>query len=131
MFHLAQSATPPPAVLIQWFQAMMYFIGCAGGVLGCLVAIKSLRRPHAAPVTVSPQPLEVKPHAAFATVAQLEDIEKQAHGRMNRERAEMKERIDSVEGKLDRNTELTAAMRGEVKLINQQLAQVLQKLLSQ
>lgn len=133
---LAQAA-PDPAFLASWISVLMYLIGCAAGLVGLLVGLKTLRRPAPAPM---PQPLEVREHAAYATAGQVEMVKTELHGRIKRERIEINEQIarveqaaaersDKLDDKLDRNTELTAATRGEVKLMNQQLAQVLTKLL--
>lgn len=68
---------------------------------------------EASPVSVQ-QPLVVQHHTEFATITALAQVEREAHGRMNRERQEMKERMDKIEGKLD---EQTKEINGRIDLI--------------
>lgn len=86
--------------------------------------------------TIKGQPVEVKKHAGIVTREEWADADLKVHGRIKRERAELDariarveevaaERADKLEGKIDANTSLTAAMSGEVKQINQNVGLVL------
>lgn len=68
------------------------------------------------------QPLIVQPHTEYATAAALKQVEKEAHGRMSRERDETNARIEKIDAKLDANTAMTSEMRGEVRQMNQNVS---------
>lgn len=78
------------------------------------------------------QPLVVTPHAELATRTALDQVEREAHGRIKRERDEInheirrvensaEKRTDKLEVKIEENTTLTAKMSGQVEQMNQNI----------
>lgn len=127
---LAQIA-PPPDGVEAWLKVLFWL---AGGLVAIAAAIRILTGKNGVR-QISPQPLEVKEHATVVTIDQLETVKKEAHGRMNRERAEIdanirrveeaaQSRSEKIEGKIDENTRMTATMSGQVTQMNQQLHQL-------
>lgn len=130
---LAQSpaATPPADALKSFLEVAFYLVG---GLTACVVLWKHLTG-KSGETRITPTPLEVKEHTQFATSDELARVEKQAHGRMNREREESDrkteavaktaaDRADKLEKKIDDNTALTATTAGIVKQLNQNVAQL-------
>lgn len=131
MFSLLAQIAPPPAGVEAWLKVLFWL---AAGVVAIAGAIRILAG-KSGDRQISPQPLEVKEHASVVTIDQLETVKKEAHGRMNRERAEIDanirrveeaadKRSENIERKIDENTKLTATMSGQVTQMNQQLHQL-------
>jgi len=110
---IAQSA---PETIKPWLENFFWLAGGIAAVLGCFVAVQSLREP---PAESPPQPFEVKPHTAYAT---KEDL-KLAHGRIARERGEVDAAIAELRADLRASTDKLAnsvnALRLEIKADNQ------------
>lgn len=120
----------PPAHFDAWIASAFYVVGL---ITSMVVLYKHLRPEPEQAVRVSPQPLEVKPAADYATRDDLQKVDVAAHGRMKRERVEINdqmqrledrlgESIQTLDEKITRNTELTAVTRGEVNLLNSNVA---------
>lgn len=86
MILLAQSA--PDAAALKSFLEVFFYL--AGSATALLVGWKKLKEKPAAEL---PSPLVVKGHVDFATREEL----RQAHGRMNREKAESDARFARIE----------------------------------
>lgn len=124
---LAQAA---PVALTPWLEVFFWLVGGFGAVLGCLVAIKSLRTTPAAP----PQPFKVE--AADKFVSHVEFVELKADVEQIRQDVqdgfrtlgdERRTSVGNLHGKIDSTNEKVDEMRGEMRLLNQQLQQLLQR----
>jgi hypothetical protein len=130
MLFLAQ--IEPPAGFSAFASSFMYIVVS----LAAIVGLWQMLRPKGTDKTeLAGQPIEVRENAGHATRSDLE----QTHGRITRERKEIdnaisvvrdeaRQRAEKLEGKLDRNTELTGEMRGEVRQMNQTLSSLAQTL---
>jgi hypothetical protein len=101
MLSILAQVEPPPAVLAQWIQVLMYLGGFACTLIGGAVGVKMLR----AKETATPQPFVVTAHQDSATQQQLKEV----HGRIARERLEIDKAIEerrqetqAVNARLDR-----------------------------
>jgi hypothetical protein len=128
---LAELPAPDSTQAVGWL--VVTFFGIMGGLYYTLAVIDKFRGKK--PTEIA-QPLSVKAHDTGVTRQEWSDADTKVHGRIKRERAEIDERIarvedeardraDKLEAKIDKNTELTAAMRGETKQINQNVGLIL------
>ncbi len=126
LLQLAQ--IEPPKGFNDFLSAIMYSIGIVAGIIG----IFKMLRPGKFKALLSGQPIEIK--HSIGTVSR--DELKQVHGRIERERKEIDEKIkitnarmDSLDQNLRTNTTMTSEMSGVVRHMDQQL-QALNKTLN-
>ncbi|MFA6289928.1 MAG: hypothetical protein WC661_21300 [Opitutaceae bacterium] len=110
---LAQVTADPSAQAIKdWLGVALYILGVIAAVLVVLVYWKQLREKP----SETPQPFEVKQHQSWATLAQLETVKHEAHGRIGRERKE----IDAAAVVLEaRFTATVERLEDQIKANNQ------------
>jgi TolA-binding protein len=123
---LAQAA---PTTVTPWLESFFWLVAGVGGVLGCMVALKSLReKPEA-----TPQPFKVE--AAEKFVSHVEFIELKADVEQIRQDVqsgfrtlgdERRTSVGNLHSKIDNTNEAVHEMRGEVKHLNQQVQQLVQ-----
>lgn len=85
--------TTPPAGLSSFIEVVAYL---AVTISAVIVAWKQLTG-KSEETRITPQPLEVKPHARLAKWEELETVKNEAHGRISRERKEIEAAIARVE----------------------------------
>ena len=113
-----------------WLKVLFFLLAGLGSFLGCLVAIKGLRSRGL------PQPLEIRNQQTFATTQEVgalkEDVEqlrsevKDGFDKLGNER---RTSVANLHSKVDEANRKVDEMRGELRLINQQQHQILQKIL--
>ncbi len=129
MLLLAQS-TPSAIELSSWLSVMFYLGGFIATLIGIAVGVKSLRESPSTP----PQPFKVE--AADKFVSHVEFVELKADVEQIRQDVqhgfkslgdERRTSVGNLHGKIDSTNEKVDEMRGEVRLLNQQLQQLLQR----
>lgn len=123
---LADLPTPSDASVGSWIAV---YAGLCIAVYYTQAIVKSMRaRPAKVEGTMT-----VESHSGNATRLELEKMDKEAHGRMNRERKEIdaeiarvedraQRRLDLLEAKIDENTKLTSVMSGQLGQMNQNIS---------
>lgn len=125
MLHVLAQASPSPEALKQWLEVVLYI---AGSIATCAIAWSYITG-RSGKTSIDNQPIEVKAHAGSVTREEYD----QTHGRISRERDELKreihrvetaseKRTDKLEEKIDENTTATAAMGGQLHQMNQTLS---------
>lgn len=131
MLHVLAQASPSPEALKQWLEVVLYI---AGSIATCAIAWSYLTG-RSGKTSIDNQPIEVKAHSGHATRQELQE----AHGRISRERDQLKseisrvetageKRTDKLEAKIDENTTATAAMGGQLNQMNQTLSSLSESL---
>lgn len=125
---IAQAA---PATASSWLESFFWLMGGIGAVLGCLVALRSLRAGEPA---TPPQPFKVE--EAIKYVSHVEFVELKADVEQIRQDVqvgfkslgdERRISVGNLHSKVDTTNAKVDEMRGEVKHLNQQLQQLLMK----
>jgi len=98
----------PPSDFSGWLANGAYGVGLLGAVLWCWTLIRDLRTKK----EETPQPFVVAEHSAPVSKPDFDKAIKEAHGRMNREKAErdaevaaMKAATDGLRDKVDREVD--------------------------
>jgi hypothetical protein len=115
MIPLLAQSTPPAAALSSFLEVAFYLIGI---VTAAVVLWKQLTG-KSEETRITPQPLEVKPHARLAKWEELETVKNEAHGRISRERKEIDAAIARVEAQ---QKELGAQIDSDLQAIRDQVA---------
>lgn len=134
MIPLLAQATPDPTTLANWLSVLFYLGGFIATVIGALVGLKSLReKPES-----MPQPFEVKTADRFVSHIEFVELKEDVEQiRQDVQRGfkdlgeERRTSVGNLHGKIDATNKNVDEMRGEVRLMNQQLQQLLIKGLNQ
>jgi hypothetical protein len=131
MLTLLAQAMPPPELLSEWIQVAMYLVGTAAAVVGLLVGLKVLRRPVG-----FPQPLEIKAHNAYATAVEMQALQQdmdqlrdEVRSGFNKLGDERRVSVANLHSKVDEANRKVDGLGGELKILNQQVAQILSRML--
>lgn len=125
--EIIAQAVPPDGVE-SWLKAFFWLVG---GCLGLVLLVKQFAAPKSSPVTVSPQPLIVRPDSNYATREELqraeqelkEDLTKQAAARkkMHEEIGELQSDVRALQTTADHQTRSLHVLDGKIDRILERL----------
>lgn len=99
-------AEAPPPEVVSWLSVAAWIVVFVGGLLYIATSVKELRKPKEEPTQI-PNPLIVQKGTKFVEETAFEKADKEAHGRISRERKEvdavikaLAERLETDIGKL-------------------------------